>query len=267
MYGLLFLLTQYLQLVLGYSALSAAVHLLPIAMLLLIIAPMTPKFSAVLGANRAVALGMVTASAGLLAFRLTGVGTSYGYVALGLGLYTVGMTMSPMTAAIMTAVPARRAGAGSAMNDATRELGAALGIAILGSVAASHYSHALGGAVAGLSGADRTTASGSLAGAMRVADTLPGRAGTDLTHAAQSSFVSSLHLSTSVGAVLALIATGLVLRYLPRTLSHGAAHSAVEALEATAELAIGGGYPITEDELDGDDARLHDGAPVPTPRS
>ena len=58
------------------------------------------------------------------------------------------LAMSPMTAAIMSAVPARRAGAGSAMNDATRELGAALGVAVLGSIAASQYSshlhHALG---------------------------------------------------------------------------------------------------------------------------
>ena len=51
----------------------------------------------------------------------------------------IALTMSPMTASIMSAVPPRRAGAGSAMNDATRELGAALGIAVLGSVAASRY--------------------------------------------------------------------------------------------------------------------------------
>ena len=78
---------------------------------------------------------------GLLLFRGLGLDTSYWYVLACVFFFVSGMalTMSPMTAAIMSAVPARRAGAGSAMNDATRELGASLGVAVLGSVAASHF--------------------------------------------------------------------------------------------------------------------------------
>ena len=81
--------------------------------------------------------------------------------------------MSPMTASIMAAVPARRAGAGSAMNDATRELGAALGIAVLGSIAASRYANKVAPFLRGLSPADRSAARTSIAGALRVASTLP----------------------------------------------------------------------------------------------
>src|SRR5439155_1131502 len=79
------------------------------------------------------------------------------------------LSMSPMTSAIMSAVPPRRAGAGSAMNDATRELGAALGVAVLGSLAASRYATSLEHALAGLSGSARATARASLAGALDVA--------------------------------------------------------------------------------------------------
>ena len=86
------------------------------------------------------------------------------------------LAMSPMTASIMSAVPARRAGAGSAMNDATRELGAALGVAVLGSIAASRYSSEITSAVSGLGGADRSTATGSIAGALNVASRLNGPA-------------------------------------------------------------------------------------------
>ena len=70
----------------------------------------------------------------------------------------IALSMSPMTASIMSAVPPRRAGAGSAMNDATRELGAALGIAVLGSVAASRYASSIAPALRGLSRSDQASA-------------------------------------------------------------------------------------------------------------
>ena len=73
-----------------------------------------------------------------------------------------------MTAAIMSAVPPRRAGAGSAMNDASREFGAALGIAVMGSIAASQFTHALGKLTGALSPAQQEQAGSSIAGAAPV---------------------------------------------------------------------------------------------------
>src|SRR5258705_10771635 len=89
----------------------------------------------------------------------------------------IALPMSPMTASIMSAVPARRAGAGSAMNDATRELGSALGVAVLGSIAASHFTSALDPLVANLPAGAQTTASSSLSGALQTAAQLPAAAG------------------------------------------------------------------------------------------
>ena len=144
MYGVMFLITQYFQLVLGYSPLGAALRLLPMAPIMIIVAPLTPRLSARFGAQpRRSAFGMLAdrdrASLlfrGLDAAHVVRVRAWSASCPLTTG---IALAMSPMTASIMSAVPPRRAGAGSAMNDATRELGAALGIAVLGSVAASRY--------------------------------------------------------------------------------------------------------------------------------
>src|SRR4029079_16041850 len=87
------------------------------------------------------------------------------------------LSMSPMTAAIMSAVPSRRAGAGSAMNDASRELGAALGIAVMGSIAASQFTNSVNSLTHGLSPALEERASASIGGAIAVADSIGGQGG------------------------------------------------------------------------------------------
>ena len=127
------------------------------------------------------------------------------------------LAMSPSTASIMSAVPTRRAGMGSAMNDATRELGAALGVAILGSIAASRYAAQITPSVQGLGPADQAAADGSISGALDVAAGLGTAAGDALTDAAQQAFLSGLHLAVLAAAGLALLSAGLVLRYLPHS--------------------------------------------------
>src|SRR4029077_319391 len=92
------------------------------------------------------------------------------------------LAMSPMTASIMSAVPARRAGAGSATNDATRELGAALGVAVLGSLAASKFASGLKDVTARLSPADQRNARSSLSDALAVAHRLPRPASAVVEH-------------------------------------------------------------------------------------
>jgi hypothetical protein len=156
--------------------------------------------------------------------------------------------MSPMTAAIMSAVPPRRAGAGSAMNDATRELGAALGVAVLGSIAASRYGSGLGPAIASLSPADQAAARTSLAGALQTASRLPADAAAQLVSGAEHAFVSGVHLAAICGAILAASAAVLVLRFLPRHIDqHGGDRSAMESLEDVAELGLAGVPPVFAD--------------------
>jgi EmrB/QacA subfamily drug resistance transporter len=249
MFGVMFLMTQYFQLVLGYSPLSAAVRLLPMAPIMIIVAPLTPRLSARFGANRVVGFGMVLIAVGFAVFSRVGLDTPYWWILLALIPLVSGMAMamSPMTAAIMSAVPSRRAGAGSAMNDATRELGAALGVAVLGSIAASQYSSHLHDALEALPAAARASAGSSIAGALHAAAQLPGPAGRLFELTARTAFVDGIHVAALFGVGLAIIAAVLTTRYLPRHLTDGALHSPVDALEDVAELGLGGAPPLFDD--------------------
>jgi DHA2 family multidrug resistance protein-like MFS transporter len=135
------------------------------------------------------------------------------------------------------------------MNDASRELGAALGVAVMGSLAASKYGGAVDGLTTGLSSGLRETARGSIAGALRVADTLPGPLGRVLRLGADAAFVDGIHLAVTVGALLAFSAAVIVARYLPYTVAHeGAMRGPIEAMEDAAELGLGGVPPIFADQ-------------------
>ncbi len=234
MFGVMFLITQYFQLVLGYSPLAAALRLLPMAPIMLIVAPLTPRLSARFGANRVVAFGLTALAGGLVAFRVLSLHTSYWYVLACMCLLVTGiaLTMSPMTAAIMSSVPPRRAGAGSAMNDATRELGAALGVAVLGSLAASRYDRSLAPALHDLSAAARAQARSSLTGAFQAARGLPATRAHALVLAAERSFVSGVHLAVTGGALLVITSAFLVGRFLPRDLTHEHEPGVSEAIVA-----------------------------------
>jgi EmrB/QacA subfamily drug resistance transporter len=250
MYGVMLLMTQYFQLVLGFSALDTAIRLLPIAVIMLVVTPFTPRIVTRFGANRSVAFGMGLIAIGFALFTQLGIDTSFAYCWLCLTplMTGVSLSMAPMTASIMSAVPESRAGAGSAMNDATRELGAALGIAVLGSIAASQYSSHLHDALAKIPVSLRGTASASIAGALQVAEKLPGRAGTAFATTAQTAFVDGIRVAAIFGVVLAIVAALVTRRFLPRSVaSVGPMHSAVEALENAAELGLGGAMPVFPD--------------------
>jgi len=250
LYGVMFLVTQYFQLVLGYSPLSAAARLLPMAMTLLVVSLTTPRITARFGAHRTVATGMLSLATGLLLLSRVGLHTPYWYIVLCFLPFSTGMalSMSPMTASIMSAVPTRRAGMGSSMNDATREFGAALGVAVLGSIAASRYGSEITAALGGLGAGDQSTATSSIAGALNVASSLGEPAASALTTAAREAFLSGMHLAVLIGAAVAALSAGIVYRYLPHTLQHeGALHGPLESFEDAAELGLGGVPPAFAD--------------------
>jgi EmrB/QacA subfamily drug resistance transporter len=253
MYGVMFLITQYFQLILGYSALSSAVRFLPIAPIMLIVAPLTPRLSGRFGAHRTVATGLASVALGLLMFRALSLTTPYWFLVTALVPLVGGMAlaMSPMTAAIMSAVPPRRAGAGSAMNDATRELGAALGVAIMGSVAASQYTREVDKLTSTLPTDVRTAARASLAEALDAANRLPTAAANELRLGTEHAFISGIHLAVTAGAIVALIAAITVQRFLPRHLAHESSmHGPAESIEEIAELALAGIPPVFGDYPD-----------------
>ena len=262
MYGVMFLMTQYFQLVLGFSALGAALRLLPIAVIMLVVTPFTPRIVHRFGANRVGRLRHGADRARVLAVHAARPRTRRSGTAgcASSPLMTgVSMSMSPMTASIMSAVPESRAGAGSAMNDATRELGAALGIAVLGSIAASQYSSHLHDALEAIPAAARGAASSSIAGALQVAEKLPAARGRRVRAPRRRPPSSTASTSPRSSASSS--------RSSPRSSPAGSSpaavadvgpmHSAVEALENAAEFGIGGAMPVFPDASEGpDEARV-----------
>lgn len=218
MFGTMFLLTQYLQLVLGYGTLEAGLKQLPFPIVMMAVAPNTPRIAARLGGNRMVGAGLAIVGLTMLTFTLMAHDTPYVLLAAQMGLFALGMalTMSPLTASIMSSVPRERAGAGSAMNDTSRELGGALGVAVLGSLVASQFDSKIGSALGGLSGAQRAEAESSLAGAIHVAQELPADAGSALVRNAQDAFLSGFHLAAVLAAAVALGAALVAWRLLPQ---------------------------------------------------
>ncbi len=141
LYGVLFVVPQYLQLVRGNDALGAGVRLLPLMAGLFVAAPLSTQVVSRVGTKIPVTLGLTVIAAGLAAGSLTGSGTGYGQVAawmttIGLG---TGLALAPAMDAVLGALPPERAGSGSALTMTMRQVGGALGVAILGSVLAGAY--------------------------------------------------------------------------------------------------------------------------------
>jgi Na+/melibiose symporter-like transporter len=218
MFGTFFLLTQYLQVVLGYTPLGAGLRTLPMAMTMMVAAPMSARFVERFGPKRVMSSGLVLVATGLALTSRIAIDTPYPILALFLVVTAAGMasTMAPATASIMTSLPLRKAGVGSAWNDTTRELGGALGVAVLGSIGASAYTSRLAEALPpGLPAAVRSGAETSVGAAVQISTRLPGEIGTSLAHAAKVAFVDATSEALLIGAGVVFIASILVARYMP----------------------------------------------------
>jgi len=219
MYGMFFLITQYFQLVLGYSPLGAGVRGLPIVVTLMLTAPNSARLVARFGPKRTVAGGLGLVVVGQLLLSLTQVDSPYPFIGLSMAVLAAGMgaAMAPLTSSIMGSIPMGKAGVGSAVNDTTRELGGALGVAVMGSLLQSAYSARIAGLIQVPESA-RHLAETSLGAALKAADRLAGQdpgAAKVLVQEAKQAYVSGMHLALLVAAGVALAAMGLVLRYLP----------------------------------------------------
>jgi len=211
MFGSIFFLTQYLQGVLGYTALEAGVRVTPIAIGLILGGPISAKLAAKLGTKVVVAAGLTLVAVGLSIVTQFAVDSTYGIVAahllvLGFGM---GMAMAPATESVMGSLPVEKASVGSAVNDTTRTTGGALGVAILGSLLASQYRGDMDGAVSGLPHDTAATASDTLSGGLAVAHRL-GDSG--LAEAAQSAFLNGMHVAAIAAAAVAL--AGAIVAYM-----------------------------------------------------
>ncbi|MFF3595591.1 MFS transporter [Kitasatospora indigofera] len=205
LFGFIFLVTQYFQFVRGYGALSTGVRVLPVALTIAAGSLGGVALVARLGTRAVVTGGLV-----LLGSSFAWIATSPTFVPyerivgqmvlLGLGL---GLTTAPATESILSVLPPAKAGVGSAVNDATREAGGTLGVAVLGSVFTSVFAGRLADtSFAALPPRTAAAAEESVASALGTAARLE-RA--DLLTAVQSSFMDAFHLACLVAAGVALL--------------------------------------------------------------
>jgi EmrB/QacA subfamily drug resistance transporter len=217
LFGVIFMLTQYLQFVQGYTALEAGLRTSPIAIGMVIGSSRAPYLVDRLGTSRVVAGGLVLLAATLAGFSFLTATTSYWAIGLGLVVMAtaMGSIMAPSTDAVMGAVPKAKAGVGSATNDVARQVSGAFGVAVMGSVLNSIYSTSVADAVAPLPPELAEAAGNSIGGAMSISAQLPGDAGVALAEAASQGFVDAMGIAVLVGVGAALVGAFIVARYMP----------------------------------------------------
>ena len=217
MLGTMFLLTQYLQFVQGYSPLDTGIRLVPMAFGFMLGAPVSARLVSLLGTKWTVAGGLLIIAGSVGSMAMLDTTTAYWVVGSLLLLFGIGgaNTMAPATDAVMAALPESHAGVGSALNDTTRQVGGALGVGIFGSIFNSLYSSNVTSAVADLPAEAASLAKNSVGGAFQVAADL-GEAGSgSLVQAANSSFVDATGIVFVIMGTIGFVGALLTIRFLP----------------------------------------------------
>ena len=224
MFGMFFMLTQYLQFVKGYSPLVAGVATVPSAITMLIVAPRSPRLVARFGSRRVVTTGMFCVAAAFVIYALIGPDTPYLAVAgaLVVGAFGMGLAMAPASTAIVSSLPLSKAGVASAVNDVTREVGGALGIAVLGTILTSRFTSLMDDRLpAAVPDEIRAGARTSVNAAMAIADKLPPEFSGALREGARSAFTDAFNSAFVVSAVLLAIMAIVASRAVPDTKAVG----------------------------------------------
>jgi EmrB/QacA subfamily drug resistance transporter len=217
MFGSLFFLTQYMQFILGYTPLQAGLRTAPIALVMIIVSPITGALVHRLGNKALVCIGMTVAATGLFLMSRMTASSGYVHVLESMIVLASGMSlaMTPATESVMGSLPREKAGVGSAMNDTTRQVGGALGVAVLGSVFTSAYTSGLGTVLTRLPAAIGAQVESSVGAALGVAQRIGGTAGQGLASVATASFIHAMSRALVLGSAIALVGALVSLIWLP----------------------------------------------------
>ncbi len=213
LFGFIFLITQYFQFVKGYSTLGAGTRTLPVAVSIAVASVLGTKAAYRFGTRAIVPVGLLLFGAALVWISTASSGTGYPTIAgqmlvMGVGL---GLTSAPATESIMGVLSPEKAGIGSAVNDATREVGGTLGVAVIGSVFTSLYGSRILDSFSGQTPSVRNGAADSVGIASRASAQSPA-----LTGAFHDAFMTGLHAGCWTAAGVCFAGAVATARFLPR---------------------------------------------------
>ncbi|HEV7173804.1 MFS transporter [Pedococcus sp.] len=236
LFGFIFLITQYFQLIRGYSTLSAGARTLPVALSIAVASVIGARLAPRIGTKVVVTTGLLLFGTAFLWISTVGVDAAYGtvivpqMVLMGLGM---GAISTPATESILLVLPPARAGVGSAVNDATRELGGTLGVAVVGSYFSSVYSaHLASGAFGSLPAPALGQGKDSVGTAVAIAHGTPA-----LLASVRDSFMAGLHAGSVLVAVVCLVGAVAALLFLPGRLPGTPASAGAEGAPQDVGLA------------------------------
>jgi EmrB/QacA subfamily drug resistance transporter len=219
LFGALFVLTQFLQFSLGYSALQAGIRVLPAAGAIAVVAPLSTVLVRVIGTKLTVTAGLLVVGGGLWQLSTASAATSYtgilaGIILLGAG---AGLAIPSATESVVGSLPDGHTGVGSAANGAFLQVGGALGVAIIGSLLNTRYQGNMTSTLAPyhIPHSVLQPILGSIGGALGVAGQVGGTLGGELTHLARSAFTSGMDLGLVTAAAVAIAGALIALIALP----------------------------------------------------
>ncbi len=205
LFGFIFLVTQYFQFIRGYGSLSTGARILPVAATIALGSIIGVALASRIGTRIVVMTGLLLLAASFAWISVSPTFMSYGQIVAQMVLmgFGLGMTTAPATESILSVLPPAKAGVGSAVNDATREAGGTLGVAVLGSIFTSLYASHLGNtSFTHLPASILDSAKNSVAAALHVVGAAPAATQHPLLDDVQTSFMSGFHIACVVAAAI-----------------------------------------------------------------
>lgn len=221
LYATLFVMTQFLQFSLGYTALQTGLRTLPAAGAVALIAPMSATLVGRLGTRVVVVFGLAVTAGGLWQMSLATPQSGYGQVVAGMVMLGAGagLALPAATSSVLATLPQSDTGVGSATNGAFMQVGGALGVAVIGSLTSTRYQNRMSGTLAPMHLPRWITdiIDGSLGGALTVAQHAGGAVGVQLGRLARSAYVDGMDLGLRTAAVVAAVGALVALLGLDST--------------------------------------------------
>ncbi len=217
MSGVFFSMSQLMQLVMGYSPLESSLLTIPLMLPMMFFSPVVPSIVKKFGARLTIAVGLALTAVAFVIMSTWTKDMTYWHLAVTMIIMMLGISsaMTPGTNILMSSVPRNRSGMGSAMNDTTRELGGALGVAVLGAILSATYESQIRETASAFGGQIQHGLESSLAVALEVAKQL-GPAAQTVTDAAMNAFMGGISTAATIAAIIIAASSVIAFVGLPK---------------------------------------------------